>query len=220
MDFVKTPVSGITVKIYGNPDLKPEKSDSYEISFEAEKGKNFGKVTYFYNDVKDFIDYQIDIKKSIEEMALVHQYVNLAAVRVQGTELEAGRKLSDKLTLTAAYAHLDAIDKTTGLRLKDRIKDKVTVRLDYNDMEKHGISAMLWNDWMMDYLIGTPKGDVTSASNYSFALLNLTINKKINDNYSVSFGVDNILDKKLKTTKYSSKIVDGTLWRAGVMLTF
>ena len=36
-------MGGQTVNVYGNPDLKPEKSTSWDISFEAEKDNNFGK---------------------------------------------------------------------------------------------------------------------------------------------------------------------------------
>ena len=45
----------MTVNIYGNPDLDPEKSKSFDFSVEADKGAWFGKVTYFNNKVTNLI---------------------------------------------------------------------------------------------------------------------------------------------------------------------
>ena len=45
----------MTVNIYGNPELDPEKSKSFDFSVEADKGAWFGKVTYFNNKVTNLI---------------------------------------------------------------------------------------------------------------------------------------------------------------------
>ena len=39
----------------GNPDLKPEESKNWDISYEGEWGKTFGKLTYFHNDIENMI---------------------------------------------------------------------------------------------------------------------------------------------------------------------
>ncbi len=46
-------LGGQTVNVYGNPVLKPEKSTSCDISFEAEKVNKLGKLKYINNDVKN-----------------------------------------------------------------------------------------------------------------------------------------------------------------------
>ena len=44
------------VHIHGNPDLQPEKALNFDLGIEAERGKSFGKLTYFHNKVDDLIN--------------------------------------------------------------------------------------------------------------------------------------------------------------------
>ena len=43
--------------IIGNPNLKAEESNNWDISYEGEKGKTSVKITYFHNDVENLINY-------------------------------------------------------------------------------------------------------------------------------------------------------------------
>jgi vitamin B12 transporter len=88
---------------YGNPNLKPERSVSWEAGGEAyvvDGGRV--EVTYFWNDLKDLIIY--DFATSRTE--------NIGSARTQGVEVGYRQQILEPLALAASYTYLDAIDLT------------------------------------------------------------------------------------------------------------
>ncbi len=88
---------------YGNPNLKPERSVSWEAGGEAyvvDGGRV--EVTYFWNDLKDLIVY--DFASSQTE--------NIGSARTQGVEVGYRQQVLEPLALAASYTYLDAIDRT------------------------------------------------------------------------------------------------------------
>ena len=141
-------MGGQTVNVYGNPDLKPEKSTSWDISFEAEKDNNFGKLTYFNNDVKNLIT-----TKQIGSSYYDQSYVNVDEAEIDGVEMEIGRNLDDKWTIKATSNWLDATDKVSGDRLDNRERNMTTLQLLYDDHDNWGYSAILWQQWLINTII-------------------------------------------------------------------
>lgn len=207
MNWRHAPTGFLTVNILGNPDLQPETSKNYEISFEAEKDNNFGKLTYFKNDVSNLINSKTlsSVGNPMRGMVITSQWVNIDKAEISGVEFEAGRHLSDKFTLKTTYTNLDAVDDTSGGRLEGRAKNRISLQLQYDDVKATGVSAVVWNEWVRDYLQDT--------TNYSYSTLNFSVNKKFNDKYSMYFGIDNLLDKKVENLA-----IDGLIWRTGVTL--
>lgn len=203
MKMTHRPIPMMTVIVLGNPDLKPEKSTNFDVSLEGETGANFGKITYFYNDVKDLIDYET----SHVGMVYTSKYINIDKAKIKGIELEAGRHLSDTFTLKTAYTYLDAKNSITGEYLDNRAKNKYSVQLHYDAPRQSGISAILWNEWVSNYRY--------SDENYSYNTLNFTVNKKWNEHYSTYAGIDNIFNKKI-----DELVLEGRLWRFGMNYTF
>ena len=138
-------------------------------------------------------------------MVIKSQYENIDKAKIDGVELEAGRHLNDKWSIKTAYTYLDAMDKSDQSRLENRAKHKVSLQLLYDDIAQNGVSGVLWNDWNDSYL--------HDGKDYSYSLLNLSVNKKFSDKYSLYFGVDNILNKKIDDI-----YLDGQVWRMGVTL--
>lgn len=202
MKMTHRPIPAMTVIVIGNPDLKPEKSTTYEVSLEGEQGNNFGKLTYFHNDVTDLIG----TTTTRVGMVYTSKYVNINKAKIEGIELEAGRHLNDKFTLKTAYTYLDAKDLVGRERLDSRAKNRYSVQLQYDDPKDSGISGILWHEWVRDYRY--------VGADYSYNTLNLTVNKKWNDKYNTYFGIDNILDKKI-----DELVVEGRLWRIGMNIT-
>lgn len=205
MEMTKT-MGSMVVHVTGNPDLKPEKSNSYELGIEGEKGKNFGKLTYFVNDVKDLIttDTTVTFVPGVG-MRADSTYLNEDKADIDGIEFEIGRRLSDKFTVKMNYTYLDATGKT-GQRLEGRAKQQGTFQLHYDNIRQNGISAVLWNEWKKDYLYSS-----SSHINKTYALWNVSVNKKWSDTFSSYIGVDNIFGKK--DTELN---LLGAMFRAGV----
>lgn len=195
-------MGGQTVNVYGNPDLKPEKSTSWDISFEAEKDNNFGKLTYFNNDVKNLIT-----TKQIGSSYYDQSYVNVDEAEIDGVEMEIGRNLDDKWTIKATSNWLDATDKVSGDRLDNRAKNMTTLQLLYDDHDDWGYSAILWQQWANKYHY--------DDNDYNFTTTNFVFNKKFGEGNRVYAGVDNIFDKKI-----SDIGLDGMIWRLGAEWTF
>lgn len=192
-----------TVNVYGNPKLKPEESTSWDISYEAEKDNNWGKITYFNNDVKNLINSQ-----HIEGAGTYdYEYVNVDRAQINGVELELGRNLNDKWTVKATSNWLDAKDKTADERLEDRARNITTLQLVYDDHEKNGYSATLWQQWVNGYYY--------SDEDYDYTTTNFVISKKFEETNRIYAGVDNIFDKKIHDIN-----LDGMVWRLGVEFTF
>ncbi len=202
MKMTHRPIPSMTVIVIGNPDLKPEESKTYEFSLEGEKGANFGKLTYFHNDVTDLISTQT----TRVGMVYTSKYINVNKAKIEGIELEAGRKLNNSFTLKTAYNYLDAKNEISGERLDSRAKNKYSVQLHYADPGKSGISGILWHEWVQDYRYVN--------NDYSYNTLNFTMNKQWNAKYSTYFGIDNMLDKKI-----DELVLEGRLWKIGMNIT-
>lgn len=138
-------------------------------------------------------------------MLMKGQYVNIDQAEVNGVEFELGRQLDKNFALKATYNYLDATDASTGARLGNRVKYRSTMQLAYSDARPYPLSVTLWNEWVSAHRY--------DQKDYSYSMLNFTINKKWNENYSTYIGLDNILDKKVEDLN-----VEGMMWRFGVKM--
>lgn len=216
-----TPNAKMDVQINGNPDLKPEKALNFDLGFEMEKGKTFGKITYFHNKVDDLINIDTVMSRLPgfpPRMLATGTYRNIDSATMQGVELEARQALGGGFSVRGLYTYLDARDDKTGDRLKGRPYHKASLQLSYED-QKNGWNATLWNDWTAGYryaeTVGSGRMARTISKDASLSILNFVVSKKINDHFSAYLGVDNIFDKESDALAY-----DGRVWRGGVNMTF
>ena len=187
-----------TVHVEGNPNLQPEKTYSYDFSIEADKGANFGKLTYFNNKVSNLID----TESTQSDNEYWSKYINVGKAQINGVELEIGRHLNDRWTIKATHNYLDAVNKVTGRRLNNRAQNMTTFQLMYDDHKEDGISAVLWDQFASRYRY--------SDEDYTYNTLNFSINKKWTKDFSTYAGIDNILNKKV-----DDLYIDGRMWRVG-----
>lgn len=195
-----------TVTVLGNPDLQPEESESWDISYEYDDDKNWAKITYFENDVENLIT-----SEAVNGNIWVNRYVNIDEAEIDGVELELGRHLNKNWTVKLTSNWLDAMDKTNDERLDYRAKNITTLQLMYDDLKPYGYSVVLWNQWVNKYRYDKD-GDPADAT---YSTLNLTVNKKFGKGNRIFAGVDNIFDEeKLDAYLY------GRMWVAGAEWTF
>ena len=221
-DWQHTPNARMMVHIHGNPDLQPEKALNFDLGIEAERGKNFGKLTYFHNKVDDLINIHttmIPIFVPTFPPTLHHRlangvYENVSSATMQGIEAELRHPLGAGFSLRGTYTYLDARDDTTGERLVGRARHTASLQLSYEN-PKSGIDAILWNDWTSGYRYSEQVGRASVSRDANLSLMNFVIRKKFSDRFSAYLGIDNIFDK-------SSNVLasDGRIWRTGVRMTF
>ena len=187
-----------TVHVEGNPNLQPEETISYDFSIEADKGANFGKLTYFNNKVSNLID----TESTQSGNKYWSKYINVGKAQINGVELEIGRHLNDRWTIKATHNYLDAVNKMTGTRLNNRAQNMTTFQLMYDDHKEDGISAVLWDQFASRYRY--------NDEDYTYNTLNFSLNKKWTKDFSTYAGIDNILNKKV-----DDLYIDGRMWRVG-----
>lgn len=194
--------------ILGNSNLRPETAVNFDIALEAEQGRTSGKVSYFHNKVKDMIDYEY---QGVTSGLYTYKYYNVDNATIQGVETEAKQKLGDKFALRTTYTYLDAVNSDTGERLANRARNSIKLMLEFDDEKNSGITATLWQDWLLDYRYELGE-DVGTTD---FNTLNFVVNKKFNDNLNAYVGVDNIADQK-----NTNLFADGRVWRVGMKYSF
>lgn len=194
-------MGGSTVNVYGNPDLEPEKATSYDISIEAEKNGNFGKLTYFASDVSNLITTETKFENGVYN----GRYVNVDKAEIDGIEAELGRHFNDNWTFRVVNTYLDAVDKSDNSRLEGRAENILSLRLEYNDCKEDAFGMMLWSDIVSGYRY--------DDKNHDYSLTNICFTKEFG-NVEAYFGIDNIFDKVV-----DDLYIDGRQWRLGVSMT-
>lgn len=206
-----TPTAFVTVNITGNPNLKPEKALNFDLGIEGEYKNTSGKITYFHNKVDDLINLNTTYGY-IPGTGMVANgtYENVDKATIQGLEVETKQKLGNFFTLRGTYTYLDARDDNTNALLTGRARHKTSLQLIYSDA-KNGWDATLWNDWLSGYEYTSSK----SSGDTGASIMNIVVNKKVNDQLSAYFGVNNLTDVSNDVLYY-----EGRIWRGGVKYTF
>ena len=196
----------------GNPDVKPERSQSVEVAWEWNKANQSTRVGFFHNKLQDMIEYY---RPGRTYMGMpVYTYRNLASATLQGVEAEYRWKLNKYLNLGLNYSYLSAINDATGARLEDRPNHTIGSSITYTD-EKNGFSADLSGSWLIGLIDTNEAISSTQYREKSYALWNLMLNKKLNANTSIYAGIDNIFNYK---DEYLW--INGAVYRLGMKFTF
>ncbi len=123
-------------ELYGafvaNPDLKPERSQSYDIGIDQSLagGKAMISLTAFQRDTRDQINYDGSLPP-------FGGYNNIDRTRARGVEATLALRPVKALRFEAAYSHVDARDRSgrpalNGKRLARRAGDAVSVSIDHD----------------------------------------------------------------------------------------
>lgn len=198
---------GNWVHLTGNPNLKPEKSKSWDLGVEAEFGKGYGSLTYFDNDVDNLI---ASIPKGTDSNGhSLYRYENVNKARIKGLENTLGYRFNDTLEFKVTSTLLDAKDTSAGKDLTQRARLSQIYQLIYDDHKDTGWSAVLWNQ--LDYKFVTGKAWESGESvKKSYSLTNFSLTRKVNKDTRVYGSVQNIFDKKDEDCD-----LDGRFWSIG-----
>lgn len=164
---------------YGNTALTAESARSYDVSFSYKAMT----LTYFYNTIKDMIDFDMTTWK----------YTNIAGTSTfKGVEAEYQQEIIAKTLLTLNYTHLSAKDNT-GADLARRAKETFKFGIDYDGIEKlHvGVYGEYIGERYDDKLQTKPTGHYT--------LVNTAINYDFTKSFGIYVKVDNLTDKYYQT---------------------
>lgn len=213
----------------GNPDLKPEKSLSYEFAIE----KNWGDRTTvhlgaFRNEVKDLINsYYTGVNTNntthpgLVGIDNIMTYHNVPEATLQGVELYGSHRLGKDVYLNAGYTFLDAKDKTAGTRLTDRAKHQVTFGVSYRPENIYAWDVSFDLVSNLDYYYRDSEKSTMGNSVYStkdFTIANIMTSKHLNKDTKIYLGIDNISNHQ-NFGAYSDGSL-GRLYRVGMEYKF
>lgn len=111
----------------GNPDLRPERSRSYDAGIEHgnRNGPLHFAATVFRRDSRDLIDYDYAANGGFGG------YINVARTRATGVELEGDVRPTRKFALRAAFTYVKSLDRDTGEPLLRRPRNTFSLSADW-----------------------------------------------------------------------------------------
>ena len=213
----------------GNPNLKSEKSDNYEIGIKS-KSKRFDfYVAGYYQKFKNFLDQSvlqdekvnlnttIGVENGVDYSVLeasLYQTENVADANITGVEANSVYYFSDKdsgLSIGNSFAFQDGEDETANQPL--RTINPFTY--------KNNIRYIFPNKKLVANLSTTYTGEPTPTDKYksgtysyvpdSYFVTDLAFGYKVNEDFSTNLGIYNIFDKTYyKWSDLRSNGLDGT----------
>lgn len=167
---------------FGNQNLRPDKSKSYDISLEQKIFKeNDVGVTFFHNQFTQTIEYNF----------VTNKYANIGRSFTRGFEFYAHANPVSNLYLIGQWTIMDSEDQTTGLELLRRPKNRGDFDAQYRITRKLGVGGNI-------VYIGS-RLDVNGSGNItmpSYELVGLRASFDIKPNLTLQAKVDNIFNKK------------------------
>lgn len=200
-----------TRPIWGNPNLRPEKSTSTELAALFDNLQGFrANATIFNTDLKDAIG--SETFTDINGIATASRVVNVDNASVRGLELGSSWQFSRAWRLLANYTFTDSEQKTgpnKGQPLNNTSRHVFNAKINWQ-------STAALNVWAQTSYNSERfrENDVANSNtkallgNYkAYYLLNLGADYKVNKSWSINAAVNNVLDKDF--AKHSNVISSG-----------
>ncbi|HSE42408.1 MAG TPA: TonB-dependent receptor, partial [Acidobacteriota bacterium] len=180
----RAPSAGdLAFPFYGNPDLKPEKSESWEVGIDHYLNSRTSiTASWFHNDYEDLITF--------DPQTLIAG--NVAAARSQGLELGTSFQYG-VWNFGGGYTYLDTEDKSTGLELFRRPKHSGNLRIAYQTNKWGGSFSMYGYSERLeaDFRVFPPQ----NVFNPGFAQSDVAIHYQIVPALRIKARIENIFDK-------------------------
>ena len=203
-------------------ELKPESSVAVNIGADYDLNKNLKfEFNFFRNSIKNLIDTQVIANKTNGQN--VFSYFNINQVYTQGLELNMYCKLGNSFKLSSGYQLLYAFDKTAKnsfengevfvrenpsspsfelsksdyFGLFNRSRHMANLKINYTNPISN-IDSSLRIKYRSKYglLDSNGNGYLDSYDSFvnSYVVADLGVNKKLNNNYYIGAGIDNLLN--------------------------
>ena len=207
---------GFSYTTVGNPNLKEETSDNFEIGFKGRNGNSDFGVATFLNQYKNFLDksnttgnvvfYQVTdpfgilgATPGLGKMAVEYQTRNVFDVKIYGIEADYKYHFSERnkgLSFIASASLVKGENETDDENLDSVNPFTAITTIDYL-FPNNKFSASLTNTY-----VGTPNPSKSykassETNNFipdSFITTDLTLNYKASERFSANLGVYNLFD--------------------------
>jgi len=163
---------------FGNPDIKPEQSKSWEVGVEQGYWDDRIEVelTYFENRIRDLI---------VPTSEFV--YDNIEKSFTRGTEFQVSLDPSEGLEIVGSYTYMVPKDEQTHDDLLRRPRNVGSLNLNYRFLETTSLNLGL--------IVNGHQHDSNGAQIDSYALVNLKLAYDLGDHFQLFGRVENLLNK-------------------------
>ncbi|OBU02462.1 ligand-gated channel protein [Morganella psychrotolerans] len=217
--------------IFGNPDLKPEKTVTEEISVMWNNQDNLNmSLTVFNTDFKDKITEirrcgtGTDIKCTEKDpegndYIFVSDRINVDKANMRGVEAIMNWEMTDTLSLSANYTFTNSEQKSgkfKGKALNKTPKHMANATLDWDTTQDvKSWSRVNFRGKTSDYLSRTNMASGTG----SYATVDIGGSYQINKDLNFVAGVYNVLDRRIDMDDYGATL-DGRRYNVGMNYNF
>lgn len=184
--------------IIPNPNLKVEKSHNYELGMSYVLPEQFeAKLTTFYSQFKDFIDYQNDgtFGTFMGRPKRILRPFNITKVKTYGAELELGYHFNEQWYAHAALAWMKGQvgdSQSHDVVLNQAYPKKAILGVNYNHHNRFGGEI----NWTLVGKGQKPEDPTKNFQTPGYGVLDLTGWWRPVKNLSFNAGIYNVLDKK------------------------
>lgn len=177
--------------IASNPSLKPERANNIDIGLNYTSGSLRGGVTYFRNDISDFLGFQSIAPRATASGFATLQTANKTVV-IEGVEISLAYALNRQWTLEGNFSYADSED-TSGVPLQQLEVLPITalVRLRYDDGRFNGFfQSRIYGGQGTVILANNVIGEGSPAS----TVFDLGLGYRIASNTELNITVENLFN--------------------------
>jgi vitamin B12 transporter len=190
-------VGGRTQVSQGNPDLRPERSFSFDVGVERTSVSHRLDVTYFQTKVTDRIVSNIVISNPAPPAPIVLSFVNALGARMRGLETDYDQRVTKHVSFSAGLTHyFTRREQLPGSGERDiNVVSKNSVRASV-DVDAGPLTTRLSGRYLqgrrdLDFnTAGTPQIDYED-----FAVADLTALYRLRGRHAVSLTLSNVFDQ-------------------------
>ncbi len=195
--------SAMGITVYGNDDLQPETSRSFELGYEFFTDTMVFKASVYKTNVDNLITSETFRAGSRDRI-----YVNVDKSSMKGFECELAQDINERTNFSIGYHYLETEDESTGEELAYRPHNTVNIRLN---------TLLPWDihsTFSASYTGSQTDGDEDYDG---FIQFNAQVSRTFYDRFTVRLGVDNITDEDLDDAPYD---IEGRVFYCGLNFRF
>lgn len=205
--------------IYGNPDLKPERSHNFNLALERNGqirgGLLAGSYSLTLSGYYNYYDSRITTTDfpataDMEEGAI---YANENGVKVTGADFTARYRMTSGIGASLSYNYLHVANRSLDSQFSQPRPHSATWRIDYDRQLCSGyrIYAGLSGRYMS-------KASSRYETDGAYSLWKFTLQQRIWHGINVNFVIDNILNYKPNIYYWNSAPTNGRTWSVGLSI--
>ncbi|MEO1648242.1 MAG: TonB-dependent receptor [Pseudomonadota bacterium] len=186
---------------FGNLDLEPEESESWDVGITHSflDGRAQVGVTYFERDSTNEIVFVSCFGSLLppclvpEEVRPFGTYDNIALTQADGWEFGVALQPVDGFDVSLNYSIIDAFDETTGNRLPRRAEETASLVVDYRMENGFGIGATV-------LVVGDSFDNASNSRPLDgYALADVRVSYGITENLELFGRIENVTDEEYET---------------------